>query len=110
MSEEQNAGLHPEGSAAWRKLARLREAADHSLHDSPAIADYGRAAREAYMDPEKFAREAEASEPAVKPTAGAAPAAMKSTEPIGWANEEADDAEDDARAAASASHKPKGKH
>ena len=28
MSEEQNAGLHQEGSAAWRKLARLREAAE----------------------------------------------------------------------------------
>ena len=61
------------------------------------------------MDLEKFARENKNYEPAVKKKTGIKNYAMKSTEHIGWANEEADDAEDDARAAASASDKTKGK-
>lgn len=87
MSEEWIAGLHPEGTAGWRKLLRLRAAADGSAHGSLAQAQYGDAAREAYLDPEKFRAGAEAEEEAAAEAASAvakptpAPAGTKPAAP-----------------------------
>jgi hypothetical protein len=58
-----------QGGAAWRKLQRLRYAADHSGHGSSATADFGRAMRDADNDRERFQLEAEAEEAAASQAA-----------------------------------------
>jgi hypothetical protein len=75
MSEWMNDALHPEGSAARRKLERLRQDADRSAAGSPAHVVYGREARLAYLHPQQFEIDAAAEEPAVgHPDGGSVPA------------------------------------
>jgi hypothetical protein len=46
--------IEAQAGAAWRKLKRLREMADHSAHGSTAAQDYALAAAAALAHPQAF--------------------------------------------------------